>query len=207
MANRLLTHLSHRAYMKLLLASSSPYRKKLLEDLGHEFETASPGIDEQIFKQNIADPRQLSEVLAYEKAKVIHQKFPNYIVIGSDQVCGMEGYIFDKPGTQEKAVEQLKEMRGRKHTLYTSVSVLSYQPSVLFTNETHLLMKNLSDNEIEEYVKKDNPIDCAGSYKIESFGRDLFEEIETTDETAIIGLPTLQLQQVLENLLKSATES
>lgn len=185
---------------KLILASSSPYRKALLERLGLKFECISPDVDEDKFKDLIKDPIELAQTLAKEKAMAIAKSHPEAIIIGSDQLLHFEGQNLGKAGTLEKAFDQLKMLSGKSHQLVTSFCILHPEGEHLETNVTTLKMRNLSDAGIKNYLISDNPIDCAGSYKLELKGISLFEKIDTDDHTAIIGLPLLSVGSVLIGL-------
>ncbi len=183
---------------KLILASQSPFRKELLKRLQIPFETSNPRVNEDIFKSEIKEPLQLAQTLAKQKAVNILAGLKDTVVIGSDQVAHCEGEILDKPGSKEKALEQLISLNGKTHELITSVYIVSSNKAVEFTNITRLTMKNLSPAELSIYIDKDQPFQSAGSYMIERAGIALFSKIDTDDFTAIIGLPLLQLTQALQ---------
>lgn len=193
---------------KLILASTSAYRKALLSRLGILFEVQPPQCDEDLLKREFSGtPQELSEFLALEKAKSIsHSMEPEMdaCVIGGDQLLEFENQIFGKPHTHTQAHKMLSRFQGKTHTLVTSMAILSFKPdlqspnSVIFTNRTQLTMKKLSPQQIQNYLSKDTPYDCAGGYKIEKSGIGLFEHIETDDFTAIEGIPLLQLSKVLK---------
>lgn len=183
---------------KIILASASKYRKELLGRLGIEFECIPADIDEDSYKQTIEDPVELAKTLAFEKAKVVFEAHPDAIVIGSDQLGFIEGQVLGKTGGFEKSVEQLKLLRGKEHKLITAYCVIDSVKKILKHNETRLKMKNLNDLQIKNYLSQDNPFDCAGSYKLELMGISLFDRIETSDHTAIIGLPLIELGADLE---------
>ena len=184
----------------LILASTSKYRGALLEQLGWPFEAVAPGVDEDKIKQKIASPKELSLELARLKAQAVACKFPHACVIGSDQVCSLDGKIFDKPGTAENAALQLSQMQGRSHELITAVAVVHPNGMDMILDITTLHMRPLTLSQIHTYVKEDMPLDCAGSYKLESRGIKLFEKIEMKDQTAIIGLPLIELTTTLLKL-------
>jgi septum formation protein len=186
--------------LKLILASQSPYRRELLSRLGVPFEQADSGIDEDQWKKNISNPEELVKTLAYQKAKAIYQNHSEAIVIASDQVAELEGKILGKPHTIPKAVEQLQSMAGKTHRLLTAVCLIHPQGTVEWTDITSLTMRALDLHSIENYVEKDRPLDCAGSYKIESLGIALFDQIDTRDFTAITGLPLQRLSHELISL-------
>lgn len=189
--------------MKIILASTSPYRREQLQKLGLSFEAHAPKYDEDQLKGSGLDPLTLSQKLSIGKAQSLASLFPEDIIIGSDQVAHLGDLTLSKPGSIERACEQLSMMSGKTHTLSTSVALIKAggAPEV-FSNQTHLRMRDLSDSEIRSYVERDQPLDCAGSYKIESFGISLFETIDTSDFTAIIGLPLLELGIRLRALLQ-----
>lgn len=185
---------------KIVLASQSPYRKELLSRLNLTFETSPANVDENLFKEQYSDVEKLTEVLAQQKAKKVSTRFPDHLVIGSDQALALDQKIYSKPGTVEMAMAQLEELAGKTHRLVTSVCMLSSEVQVNFTHNTFLTMRDLSKDEIQRYVLVDDPVDCAGSYKIEGLGISLFESIEGGDYTSIIGLPLIQLGQALREL-------
>lgn len=184
---------------KLILASTSPYRKELLNKLNLPFKSIAPNVDENLFKEKIDSPQKLAEVLAFEKAHCVFEREGGY-VIGSDQVLDLEGEILGKPGSFDKAKEQLTQMQGREHKLITSVCLISSDGIENFSVISTLKMRNLSSEQISRYLKFDTPYDCAGSYKMESLGISLFESIQTSDPNAIIGLPLIRLTKELNNL-------
>lgn len=183
--------------MKLILASTSPYRAQQLNRIGMEFETCDPNVDEDLFKQAGFTPETLAEVLALEKAKAVAQQNPQAVVIGGDQLVSFGNRILGKPGTEELAIEQLQSMQGQTHLLITAIAVLG--PDFLEThiNQTTLKMRELSKSAIERYVRFDQPLNCAGAYKLESQGITLFEEIQSTDHSAITGIPLIALTSLL----------
>lgn len=191
---------------KIYLASTSPYRRQLLSRLALPFDYRNPEVDEDNFKEKIVDPRELTEVLAREKANAVASKLlkegeKNFIVIGGDQVSVFNNEILGKPGTKEGAIEQLLKLQGQTHTLETATAISSAQSGTLkfevWRETIHLTMRPLSREEIERYVDYDKPLDCAGSYKIEGLGISLFKQIEGQDQTAIIGLPLMMLSERL----------
>lgn len=183
---------------KLILASGSKYRKELLLRLGLNFECISPDIDEDIWKEKILDPQELTLKLSFEKAKVILDKYPDAVVIGSDQLAHIDGKVLGKTGSLEGSIEQLTLLSNKTHRLITSFCVMNSTKIVIKTNITSLKMKHINHLQIKNYLNMDNPIDCAGSYKLELNGISLFENIDSTDHTAIIGLPLINLGMVLE---------
>lgn len=157
-------------------------------------------MDEDSFKDKISDPKELTETLAKEKAKSVLKTHPDTLVIGGDQVSLFKNEILGKPGTPEKAVEQLLKLQGETHELMMSTCILYEDKEVLWTEITSLTMRSLSEKECLSYVQKDNPIHCAGSYKMECLGISLFEKIKGDDQSAIVGLPLIRLTTELRKL-------
>jgi septum formation protein len=182
---------------EVILASNSKYRHELLSRLMKEFRALSPDVDEMAFHSSCRTSEQLASRLAYEKAMAISHRFPNAIVIGSDQLVDIDGQVLGKPGTPDAAISQLMTMSGRSHRLLTAVCVLGPERKTEFRDETRLSMRALTRDDAERYVQRDQPLDCAGSYRIESLGISLFDRVETEDFTAIMGLPLIRLSQVL----------
>lgn len=198
---RLIIQISYNAPMskkELILASTSVYRKELLSRLGHPFVAMSPLIDEEKEKSPDLSPLELAEKLAFLKAQSLAAE--GKVVIGGDQLVAFEGKIIGKPHTEERAVEQLLSMQGKAHELITAVCVFDGLIAHKITDITRLTMKSLSRTEIEKYVERDQPLDCAGAYKIEKHGIGLFAKIESKDFTAIQGLPLIELSKVLDTV-------
>ncbi|MEZ6040824.1 MAG: Maf family protein [Planctomycetaceae bacterium] len=186
--------------MKIILASTSVYRRELLGRLGLEFECLAPEVDESMFSELPLAPADLASRLAQEKARAVAANRPEAIVIGADQVVDLAGKTLGKPGDQEKARQQLRMLAGKTHCLHTAVTVWMAGAEYSLINETRLRMRPLDDGEIYRYVTLDDPIHCAGSYMVERAGISLFDEVETSDFTAITGLPLLGLSGVLRSL-------
>lgn len=186
--------------MELILASTSPYRRALLERLGVPFTAIAPDCDEDAVKSAGLPPLLVARRLARRKVHSICGRYPHAVVIGSDQVLDLEGERLDKPGSAEAAIRQLQRLAGRTHRLITAVAVASPTGWTDWENVSELSMRALSDDALRRYVATDNPWDCAGSYKLECRGVALFERIHTDDQTAIIGLPLLKLTQILTEL-------
>ena len=183
---------------KLILGSSSPFRKQVLASLMVEFETCSPDIDESPLCNE--SPIELVERLAIEKAKAVGTSFPNSLVIGSDQVALHGTEIVGKPHTHEVAIKQLRDASGKKIELFTGLALLDTR-----TNEIQhevipftVHFKELSDDVIERYLRKEKPYNCAGSVKSEGLGVSLFERFDGDDPNALIGLPLIRLVTMLE---------
>jgi septum formation protein len=194
---------SSKSTLPLLLASTSPYRRELLGKLGLAFEAKAPICNEESFKKSIKDPVTLASTLAFEKAKSLANS--QNIVIGGDQLVALvtdalnekHPVILGKPKTFEKACEQLTTLSGNTHELITAVCVIAGGEATPLLNTTRLSMRKLTAAEIENYVRLDQPLDAAGSYKIEKSGLTLFEKIECEDFSAIQGLPLLALTSLL----------
>ena len=177
----------------LVLASTSPYRRALLARLGVPFRCLAPRFEESSVSIIGKDPGEAAELLARGKAESIAAAEPAATVIGCDQLVSFEGRILGKPGTMERAIEQLETMAGRSHDLITALIVIQGNESVCHVDSTRLWMRPLTRPELKRYAAHDQPVDCAGSYKLEERGIVLFEKIETQDHTAIIGLPLIAL--------------
>ncbi|MFX3675404.1 MAG: Maf family protein [bacterium] len=185
---------------ELILASTSKYRKELLERLELPFRCVAPGVNEDILKQQGLKPKKLAQELAFLKAQSVAKKHPNAIIIGSDQVASIDELILDKPGNRATAFKQLSLMQGREHFLFTAVAVVAPAQEIQFIDTTTLSMKNLTGEQINRYLDRDEPFDCAGSYKIETSGISLFESVVSEDFTAITGLPLIMLSKYLQKL-------
>lgn len=183
--------------MKLILASTSPYRRELLSRLGIPFEVAAPGADETRLPGEA--PQAMAERLARAKAQAVAAAFPDALIIGSDQtaVCGDE--ILGKPGSHENAVRQLRLMSGRETAFITALCVLSTQTgeSSVRTVPYYVQFRQLSDTTIERYLTREKPYDCAGSAKAEALGVALIERMRGDDPTALMGLPLIALVDLL----------
>lgn len=183
----------------LILASTSRYRRALLDRLGLPFECAAPGVDEDAFKGRRLAPEELARTLAREKALAVARAHPAAVVIGSDQVCALGDEVLDKPGTRAVAVERLGRLAGRTHRLVTAVCVARGAELVEFADVTRLTMRPLGEAQIARYVDADEPFDCAGGYKLETRGIALFARIESADQTAVVGLPLMALVDALSS--------
>jgi len=184
----------------LVLASTSVYRRVLLERLGVPFHCRAPVCDETVLEGEGSNPTKLAERLALNKAAGLVSAEPGAAIVGCDQVVSFEGQVFGKPLTAPRAVDQLAAMAGRSHELITALVVIRGERTYRHTDVTTLWMRRLSRAAIERYVEADQPFDCAGSYKLEERGIVLFEEIESHDHTAITGLPLIALVSILREL-------
>ncbi len=197
--------MSHPA--ELVLASTSLYRRELLTRLGVAFRCVAPRLDEASLDSRGKEPREIAALLALGKAASIRPLEPSATIIGSDQIVAIEGQILGKPGSRQRAVDQLTALSGRTHELITAVGVLKAGESPedtrqtwLHTDVTRMTMRSLSRDEIERYIDHEKPFDCAGSYKFESRGIVLFERVETDDPSAITGLPLIALVSFLRSI-------
>ena len=182
---------------RLVLGSTSRYRRELLERLRLPFETASPEVDETPLPGEA--PAALSERLALAKAREVAARHPEAVVIGSDQVAELDGQPIGKPGNHEGAAAQLRAMSGRSVVFHTAVAVL--RPAAGYERMLRVPVtvrfRVLSDAEIEAYLRAEQPFDCAGSAKCEALGIALLDAIESDDPTALIGLPLIATARLL----------
>jgi septum formation protein len=183
--------------MRIILASSSAYRRRLLERLGLSFTQTDPRVDEDRWKSSGLLPEPLAARLAREKADAVAATEPEALIIAGDQVLEFEGDTLGKPGSRERNIAQLTRLSGQSHSLLTAVCVRRNDDAQVFVNRTRLRMRGLTAAEIERYVDHDQAFDCAGGYRIESRGIALFEAIESDDFTAIEGIPLIELARVL----------
>ena len=181
----------------LILGSTSRYRKELLSRLQIPFETVAPDVDETPHSNE--SPKDLALRLALAKARAVALKNPEAIVIGSDQVADLEGAPLGKPGNHTNATLQLQRMRGKTVIFQTALSVVCIATGYQRTDlaEVKVKFRNLSDVEIESYLRAEEPYDCAGSAKSEGLGIVLLDSIENDDPTALIGLPLIRTCQML----------
>jgi len=181
----------------LILGSTSRYRKELLSRLQIPFETVAPDVDETPHSNE--SPKDLALRLALAKARAVALKNPEAIVIGSDQVADLEGTPLGKPGNHHNATLQLQRMRGKTVIFQTALSVVCIATGYQRTDlaEVKVKFRDLSDAEIESYLRAEEPYDCAGSAKSEGLGIVLLDSIENDDPTALIGLPLIRTCQML----------
>jgi len=181
----------------LILGSTSRYRKELLTRLRIPFETASPDVDETPHSNE--SPKDLALRLALAKARAVALKYPEAVVIGSDQVADLEGTPLGKPVNHANAILQLQRMRGKTVIFQTALSVVCIATGFERTDlaEVKVKFRDLSDAEIETYLRAEEPYDCAGSAKSEGLGIALLDAIDNDDPTALIGLPLIRTCQML----------
>ena len=190
--------LSTPASRLLILGSTSRYRRELLQRLQIPFDVAAPDVDETPLPDET--PRGLAERLALDKARAVASAFPHAVVIGADQVADLNGLPLGKPGNHERAVIQLRQMRGQTVIFQTAVAVVcsesGFQQSSLAA--VRVKFRDLSDSEIENYLRAEQPYDCAGSAKSEGLGIALLESIESDDPTALVGLPLIRTCKMIQ---------
>lgn len=190
--------------MRVVLASSSVYRKALLQRLLLDFDCYSPDIDESLnhalnLKDNVV-------AIATKKAQAVAELMTNSLtdealIIASDQLCSINGQVLGKPHEHSKAVEQLKKVSGQSVIFYTALVVYNKanKQYLQHCDQTTVQFRELSSREIEHYLYREKPYDCAGSFKVESLGVSLFEKVINEDPTALIGLPLIKLCEFLRS--------
>jgi septum formation protein len=184
----------------IILASSSRYRRGLLDRFLTEYETVSPGVDESA--EPFTDVTELARTLARKKAEKVSSKYRDAIVIGADQIAIMDGVVLGKPGDHPRAVEQLLAASGRSMRFLTAVCVLDPfgRRRYEHVDTTEVRFRSFDRRLAETYLWHDEPYDCAGSFKIEGAGFVLFDSVKTEDPTALIGLPMIWLAATLREL-------
>jgi septum formation protein len=181
----------------IILASTSRYRRELLERLGVPFTSIAPACDEEALKDRRLPPQALAEMLAEAKARSISQAHPGAIVIGGDQLLEIDGAILGKPRTMEAAAAQLTRLSGREHTLITAIAVIHRGLTHRHTEIARMHLRALGSDAIARYLARDRPLDCAGSYQLERGGIVLMDRIECADHSAITGLPLIMVTRIL----------
>ncbi|GAB3292380.1 Maf family protein [Pseudidiomarina andamanensis] len=181
----------------IVLASTSPFRRELLKKVVQNFAVAAPLVDETPQPQEA--PEALVERLAIAKAKALAANYPAHVLIGSDQVAVVDGEILGKPGTFENAVKQLQMMRGKTVTFLTGLAVYdSAQQRLQSSVEPfHVTFREITDAEIAAYVQREQPLNCAGSFKSEALGISLFSRLHGDDPNTLVGLPLIRLLAML----------
>lgn len=184
---------------QIVLASTSPYRRELLSRLGLPFAVANPQTDESPLPGEA--PEALALRLSEAKARAVAQAFPDALVIGSDQVAVMNGRIFGKPGDHERAVEQLRTLRGQTVNFFTGLCLLDTRSGRAQVRGVPTLVgfRDLSDQEIEHYLRREQPYNCAGAAKSEGLGIALLSRMQGDDPNALVGLPLIALCDMLRN--------
>ena len=183
---------------EIILASSSKYRKQLLHRICDDFRQISPNIDENAIVGE--QPLDYVKRLSIDKANVIARENPNSLVIGSDQCAIFNGEILGKPKSKDKAIAQLSSFSGKQVTFLTGLCLAEFSTSrsYYWVDTTHVHFKQLTLKQIENYVELDNPLDCAGSFKVENCGVFLFDKVVSNDPTALQGLPLIGLAKLFE---------
>jgi septum formation protein len=181
----------------LVLASTSRYRRELLQRLGVPFEVVAPEIDERSLDGEL--PADTALRLAEAKARAVAASFPNALVIGSDQVADCGGEAVSKPGSHDEAVRQLRALSGRTIVWHTAVAVVNAASGRVRRDlvDVESVFRTLTADEIERYLGRERPYDCAGAVRSESLGIALFERISSDDPTALIGLPLIAVVRML----------
>jgi septum formation protein len=184
---------------RVVLASTSRYRQGLLERLGMPFECADPQVGEAALPGEA--PAATARRLAEAKARAVAIRFPDSLVIGSDQVASCDGARLDKPGSHENAVRQLTRVSGKTALFDTAVALLDTKSSRLEARVVpcRVTFRSLSAAQIDRYLRLEQPYDCAGSAKAEGLGIALIERMETEDPTSLVGLPLIALCELLRD--------
>jgi septum formation protein len=184
---------------RIILASTSPYRRDLLKKLGLPFECATPGIDESRRRNESA--QTLASRLAQEKAVAIANQWGEGLIIGSDQVAALDGILIGKPGSREAAIDQLLHSSGRTVEFHTAVCVTQAETGISrgLLDLCRVTFRPLTEDQIKRYLDADQPYDCAGSFKSEGLGISLMERIEGNDPNALVGLPVINLIRLLDS--------
>jgi septum formation protein len=182
---------------RLVLASTSKYRRVLLDRFSIPFEVCGPLIDETPKPGEM--PIELVHRLSRAKAQAVAERYPDCIIIGSDQVAVNGRDILGKPGTVDRCVAQLQAVNGRRVLFHTGVHVIDqrHRRDEAYVDTTTVQFRTLKDDEVARYVQKENPLDCAGGFKVEGLGISLFERIDSQDPTALTGLPLIWLAGAL----------
>lgn len=198
---------SSHPFTKLILASSSAYRRELLSRLHLPFESIAPDIDESALPGEL--PEQTALRLAQEKAAAIAKNHPGSVIIGSDQVATLDGEQIGKPGNHQAALQQLQKMRGKQVVFHTALCLMdnridnnknSPHPHIQLQNvQTLVHFRDLGDDELDAYLRIEQPYDCAGSAKNEGLGIAILEKIVSDDPTALTGLPLIALTGMLRH--------
>ena len=186
--------------MELILASTSPYRERLLSRLGLPFSCEAPGCDET--PETDEPPWDLAGRLALAKARSVSLRYPGKWVIGSDQVAAVDRDIMGKPGNHENAAAQLRASSGRRVDFYTGVALVGgpQQQEKFHVEHFSVYFQTLSDEAIDAYLRREKPYDCAGSFKCEGLGIVLFEKLSGDDPSSLEGLPLIALTRLLRDV-------
>lgn len=185
--------------INLILASSSPYRRSLLQRLEIPFESESPDVDESQFEGET--PAELVLRLAMLKASAIAPSYPDSLIIGSDQIAVVDDEILTKPGNHKNAKEQLKKLSNKSIVFLTGLCVINTVNNNIQKDCINYTVhfRDLTEDEIERYLLQETPYDCAGSFKSEGYGASLIQRMEGDDPTSLIGLPLIRLSEMLRD--------
>ncbi|MBN2680325.1 nucleoside triphosphate pyrophosphatase [Acidithiobacillus montserratensis] len=183
------------ALPELILASTSPYRRDLLQRLQIPFRCVAPDVDESPLDQE--GPQQLVERLALAKARAVLARYPQSLVIGADQMACCAGRILGKPGSSAQAEAQLQWMQGRQVEYLNGIAVVDDRTVEQFCVPYYVQLRSLSPEAIHRYVEKDQPLDCAGSFRSEGLGIALVEKMEGADPHALMGMPLIAIAEAL----------
>ena len=183
----------------LVLASTSPFRREILQKLGLPFAAVAPNADESVMQGE--SPQALVRRLAENKARAVACDWPHALIIGSDQVACIDSEILGKPGNRETAVKQLSQAAGRTVTFYTGLCLFnsSSQLTQVCCDPFNVHFRSLSQDQIGRYLDHEQPFNCAGSFKSEGMGITLFSRLEGDDPNSLIGLPVIRLVEMLGN--------
>ena len=185
--------------LPLVLGSTSPFRREILQKLDIPFSTAAPDIDESPEDQE--KPQDLVQRLAELKARAVAAQYSEHLIIGSDQVAVIDGKILGKPGSHEKAVDQLQQASGQTVNFYTGLCLFNSASGAMQSDVVpfDVVFRTLTRSEIDNYLHKEKPYHCAGSFKSEGLGIALFERLQGDDPNTLIGLPLIRLISMLKN--------
>jgi len=182
----------------LILASTSPYRRALLERLGVPFEVVRPGTSEDPLARET--PRDRALRLSGAKAKAVASQRPEAVVIGSDQVASVGSRVLDKPGDADNCRSQLSMLSAQTARFHTGCAVIANGERLIHLDTTSVTFRTLTPEEINRYIEREKPFDCAGGFKAEALGITLFDSIESRDPTALVGLPLIWLASALRSV-------
>ena len=183
--------------LPLILGSTSPYRRALLQRVGLPFTTCAPDIDER--RHPGESPQALVQRLAEAKSRAVALRYPAALIIGSDQVACVEGEVLGKPGDRERAIQQLAQAAGKRVSFFTGLCLLNSAAhrAQVACEAYHVHFRPLDHSRIERYVDREQPFNCAGSFKSEGLGITLFERLEGDDPNTLVGLPLIRLVDML----------
>lgn len=184
---------------RLVLASTSPFRREILQKLGLPFNATPPYVDETMLDGESAEA--LVSRLAESKARAVAEDWPNSLIIGSDQVACVDGEILGKPGNRQNAVQQLLQAAGKTVTFYTGLCLFNSgsQQAQVSCEQFKVFFRQLNELQIGRYLDHEQPFNCAGSFKSEGMGITLFSKLEGDDPNTLIGLPLIRLVEMLDN--------